>query len=321
MARLLIALCAVFGWVPLGYAQTAAWPSKPVRIIVPFAAGALTDTAARGLARELSATLGQQFLVENRGGAGGTIGTDLVAKAPADGHTLVFTDSSYMITAALYPKLPYKPLTDLVPIGLVVEAPAVLVVRNGLPAKNLRELVALAKKSPGSLTFGSGGQGASAHLSTELFSIQAGIEMKHIPYKGVGPALSDVMADRIDMAMPSFGGAIGPVKSGFSRAFAITGNERSAQLPDTPTFADSGFPNFDVSFKFGFLTPAGTPEPLVTRMFQEIVAASLKPAMREFLGSQGSKAIALNGAQYTQIIEKEIRLWKDVIDKAKVKVE
>lgn len=306
--------------LPAVHAQPA-WPSQPVRIVVPFAAGSLTDTAARALARELSIQLDEQFVVENRGGAGGTIGTDVVAKSKPDGYTLVFTDSSYMISAALYPKLAYKPLTDLTPVMLVVEAPAVFVVRKDLPAKTLQDVVALAKKQPGEITFGTGGQGSSAHLATELFASQVGAEMRHVPYKGVAAALVDVMAGRVDLTIPSMGAAISGIRSDMLRPLAVTGEERVPLLPDVPTFAQAGYPSFDVAFRFGFLAPAGTPQAIIDRLSEQLVIASQKPAVTEFLATQGARPIQIDHAQYADIIKKEIGMWKGVIDNAGISVE
>src|SRR3954468_8867056 len=189
-----LALAAQAAW-----AQS--WPTKPVRIVVPFAPGALTDIAARAIGVELGEQLGQQFIVENKGGAGGTLGTADVAKSPADGSSFVFTDNSYMISAGLYAKLPYDPVQDLVPVTLAVEAAAIMIARLELPAKNLRELVALAKAKPRTLTYGSGGQGSSAHLATELFLTQAGVEMVHVPFKGVAGAIAGVVGGPLHVAV------------------------------------------------------------------------------------------------------------------------
>ena len=181
----------------------APWPSKVVRIVVPFAPGALTDVAARSIALELSEQLGQQFVVENKGGAGGTLGAADVAKSVPDGHTLVFTDNSYMISASLYPKLPYDPLKDLIPVTLAIDSPAIMVAKLELPAKSLREMLDLAKAKPRTLTFGSGGQGSSAHLATELLFNQAGVELVHVPFKGVAAALAETVGGRIDVTISS----------------------------------------------------------------------------------------------------------------------
>jgi tripartite-type tricarboxylate transporter receptor subunit TctC len=319
-ARLLLAAVASLLAAPTALAQ-GAWPTKTVRIMVPFAPGALTDVAARAIAQELSQQLPHQFVVENRGGAGGTVGTAEVAKAAPDGHTLVFTDSSYMISAALYSKLPYDPLKDLVPVTLAVEAPAIMVARPGLPAQSLRDVVTLAKAKPRTLTYGSGGQGSSAHLATELFVTQAGIELVHIPFKGVAAALTEVVGDRIDVTVSSVGAAAGHVRSGKMRPLAITGTQRIALLPEVPTFAESGYPDYDMVYRFGFLAPAGTPPEVIARLQQEIARATSKPKVLELLATQGARPITLGTADYSRMIEREIGVWRAVIEKAGVKVE
>jgi tripartite-type tricarboxylate transporter receptor subunit TctC len=297
------------------------WPSKPVRIVVPFAPGALTDIAARAIGAELGEQLGHQFIVENKGGAGGTLGTAEVARSPADGSSFVFTDNSYMISAGLYSKLPYDPAKDLIPVTLAVEAAAIMIAKVDLPAKNPRELVALAKAKPRTLTYGSGGQGSSAHLATELFLTQAGVEMVHVPFKGVAAAIADVVGGRIDVTISTVGAAVGQVKSGKAHALAVTGKERVPSLPEVPTFAESGYPDYDMVYRFGFLAPAGTPPAIVNRMRNEVAKAGNKPHVRELLIPQGARPVASTPAEYGAIIEREMRTWKTVIEKAGVKVE
>jgi tripartite-type tricarboxylate transporter receptor subunit TctC len=302
-------------------AWAQSWPTKPVRIVVPFAPGALTDIAARAIGVELGEQLGHQFIVENKGGAGGTLGTADVAKSPADGSSFVFTDNSYMISAGLYSKLPYDPAKDLVPVTLAVEAAAIMIARLDLPVKNLRGLVALAKAKPRTLTYGSGGQGSSAHLATELFLTQAGAEMVHVPFKGVAAAIADVVGGRIDVTISTVGAALGQVKSGKARALAVTGKERVPSLPEVPTFAQSGYPDYDMVYRFGFLAPAGTPTAIVNRMRDEVVKATSKPRVRALVIPQGARPVASTPAEYGAIIEREMRTWKAVIESAGVKVE
>lgn len=314
-------------WIVLAVAMVAhgawaqSWPTKAVRIVVPFAPGALTDIAARAIGAELGEQLGHPFIVENKGGAGGTLGTADVAKSPADGSSFVFTDNSYMISAGLYSKLPYDPVKDLLPVTLAVEAAAIMIARHDLPAKNVSELVALAKAKPRTLTYGSGGQGSSAHLATELFLAQAGVEMVHVPFKGVAAAIADVVGGRIDVTISTVGAALGQVKSGKARALAVTGKERVPSLPDVPTFAESGYPDYDMVYRFGFLAPARTPPAIVNRMRDEVAKAAAKPRVRELLIPQGARPVASTPAEYGAIIEREMRTWKAVIEKAGVKVE
>jgi len=318
MKKLLLALLLV-GLA--GGAEAQSWPAKPVRIVVPFAPGALTDIAARALAVEMSGDLGQQFIVENKGGAAGTLGADVVAHAAADGHTLLFTDNSFMVSAGLYSKLPYDPLKDLVPVTLAVEGPAIMVARLDLPAKTIPELVALAKSKPKVLTFGSGGQGSSAHLATELFLMQAGVEMVHVPFKGVAAALAETVAGRIDATISSVGGALGHIRSSKVRPLAVTGKERLPALADVPTFAESGYPEYDMVYRFGFLVPAGTPPAVIHRLRDEVAKAGARPKVTELLAAQGARMVASTPAEYRAVIERETKTWKTVIDKAGVKVE
>ena len=323
MKKLVSVFCGLL--VGLALAPTAvaqeAWPSKHVQIIVPFAPGSLTDIAARAIAGQLSQQMNQTFVVDNKGGAGGTIGTSAVAKAAADGYTLVFTDSSFMISAALYPNLPYDPLKDFVPVTLAVEAPAVMVVRNSLPASSVREFVALAKAKPGELNFGSGGIGSSGHLSTELFMAQTGTKLVHVPFKGVGAAFTEIMANRLDLALPSLGAAAGQIRAGSLKPLAVTGSQRAPAFPDVPTFAQAGFPDFDVSFRFGFLAPTGTPPAVIARLQSEITTALKQPQVQQFLAAQGAMGIDIRSAAYGQIIANEMGVWKSVIQKAGIKPE
>lgn len=299
----------------------AQWPTQPVRIMVPFAPGALTDLAARNIAAELSAQIGQQFVVENKGGAAGTIGTAEVAKARPDGHTLVFTDSSLTISPGLYKSLPYDVLRDLVAITIPVEAPAVMVARTGLGAKTVAEVVALAKAKPKGLTFGSGGQGSSAHLATELFLMQAGLEMTHVPFRGVAAALTDTAGNQIDITVSSLGGASGHIRGNRVVPLAVTGSQRSPAFPELPTFAEAGFGQYDVVYRFGFLAPTGTPGPVITRLQTEIAKAVTQPKVKAFLDSQGARAVRIDGAAFTDLIRRELALWKQVIERAGVKAE
>ena len=306
--------------LPAGaYAQ--AWPNAPVRIMVPFAPGALTDLAARNIAAELSLQLGQQFVVENKGGAAGTIGTAEVAKAKPDGQTLVFTDSSLTISPGLYKSLPYDVLRDLTPITIPVEAPAVIVARTGLGVRTLAQLVDLAKAKPKALTFGSGGQGSSAHLATELFLSQAGVEMTHVPFRGVAAALTDTVGNQIDVTVSSLGGASGHMRGNRVVPLAVTGSQRSPAFPDVPTFAESGFANYEVVYRFGFLAPSGTPAAVVARLQEEIARAVKQPKVTAFLDSQGARVVRIDGAAFTDLIRRELTMWKQVIDRAGVRAE
>lgn len=297
------------------------WPGKPIRIIVPFAAGSFTDLSARAIAAELTEPLGQQVLVENRAGAGGTLGADAVAKSAPDGYTLLLTDNSFAIAPGLYAKLPYDPRKDFLQISTVAESPTVMVARVDLPAKTLKEVIELAKAKPGTLTFGSGGQGSSAHLATEWFLNMAGVELVHVPYKGVAAAFAEVVAKRIDVTFGSVGSGSAHIRSGRVRGIALTGRERSPLLPEVPTFAESGYAGYTMIYWFGIMAPAGTPAAIVNRLHDEIVRAATKPRIQEIFSGQGARAVTVTPAEFTRNVNEEMKIWQGVIAKAGVKAE
>ena len=302
-------------------AHSQAWPTKTVRIIVPFAAGSFTETAARAVGAELSNQTGQPFIIETRGGAGSTLGTDAVAKAAPDGHTLLFTDNSFAVSSALYAKLPYDPEKDIVKVSTAAEAPAVIMVRQDLAPKNLKELVELARKQPKSLTFGSGGQGSSAHLAVELFFSGVDAELTHVPYKGVAAAILDLIAGRIDVGLSSVGSAAQHIKGGRVRGLAVAGKERHPLLPEVPTFAEAGYPDYNMVYWFGFMAPGGTPSTIITQLQQGIAKAVEQPKVRDAFAGAGVRAIASQPADFTRRVEDEARTWKRVISRAGIKTE
>jgi tripartite-type tricarboxylate transporter receptor subunit TctC len=316
----LIAAATLLAWASGACAQ-AAYPDHAVRVVVPFAAGSFTDVAARAIGAELQQQLGQAFVVDPRGGAGSTIGTEIVAKAPADGYTLLFTDNSFPVSSALYSKLPYDPAKDIVQITTVAEAPTVIVVRDGLPARTLKELVDLARAKPGILTFGSGGQGSSANLGMELFLEQAGIKMTHVPYRGVAAALADVVAGRIDVGLASIGSAGPHITGGRVRALAIVGKSRSPQFPNVPTFAESGYPDYNNMYWFGFMAPAGTPAAIVVKLQQDITKALASPKVKQMFASVGAVPVPMTPADYTARVKAETATWRGVIERAGIKPE
>jgi tripartite-type tricarboxylate transporter receptor subunit TctC len=317
---LLAAAAAALAVAPGLNAQTA-WPSKAVRIIVPFSAGSFTETAARAVGAELASQFGQAFIVETRGGAGSTLGTDVVAKAAPDGHTLLLTDNSFAVSSALYPKLPYDPEKDIVKVSPVAEAPAVIMVRQDLTAKTLKELVDLARRQPKALTFGSGGQGSSAHLAVELFIAGADVELIHIPYKGVAAALLDLIAGRIDVGLSSVGSATQHIKGGRVRGLAVAGRERHPLLPEVPTFAEAGFPEYNMIYWFGVMAPAGTPAAVLGQLQQGIARAVEQPKIRDAFAGAGVRAVASSSADFTRRVDDEARVWKRVIQRAGIKPE
>jgi tripartite-type tricarboxylate transporter receptor subunit TctC len=319
MPRKTLAVLAALAVVSAAQAQT--YPNRPARIVVPFAAGSFTDLAARALGADLAAQLGSQFIVENRTGAGGTIGVDAVAKSAPDGHTLLLTENSFTISPALYPKLPYDPLKDFIPVTSVAVAPYMLWARTDLPAKNIKELVDAARANPGKLTFGSGGQGSSSHLSAELFFEKAGISVTHVPFKGVAPAMTEVMAGRVDFGGSSAASPAAHIRAGKLRPLALTGRSRSAMLPEVPTFAESGFADYDAPIWFGVIAPAGVPAPIVERLHQALSNALAKPEIRSLFEKQGAVPGVIPSAEFARRLAAETRTWKDLVARRGIKIE
>jgi tripartite-type tricarboxylate transporter receptor subunit TctC len=299
---------------------TPTWPTKPIRIVVPFGAGSFTDIAARTVGAELSAKLGQPIIVETKGGAGSTLGTDLVAKAAPDGYTFLVTDNSFAVSSALYDKLPYSP-KDLVQVSLLADAPAVLVGRPSLPTKTLKEVVELARSQPGKLSFGSGGQGSSAQLAMEAFLLQNKLELVHVPFKGIAPALMEVAADRVDIAISSVGTASAYLKDNRLLGLAVSSEKRHPNIPNVPTFTEAGFSSYKMMYWFGMMAPAGTPPAIIDRMQKEIVKAVATPKVIDVFAATGVRAIATSPATFTKMVHSETTLWSEVITRAKIKPE
>jgi tripartite-type tricarboxylate transporter receptor subunit TctC len=322
MIRRLLWAVTVLSLLPAFQAQAQpAWPSQPLRIIVPFAPGAFTDVAARSVAAVLTPQLGQQVVVDNRTGAGGTIGTEMVARAAPDGYTLLLSDNSFAVSAGLYAKLPYDPVKDFIQVSAVAEAPAMLVGRLGLTAKTLKDLADLARTKSGEFTFGSGGQGSSAHLAMELFLNVAGIKMTHVPFRGAAVAMTEAVAGHIDITIASIALGMPFVRGGRVLGFAVTGKERSPMLPEVPTFAEAGFPGYQFTYWWGIAVRATTPPQIVSRLNQEIARAVDNAKLKENFVSQGARAVSSSSAEFSQQVHEEIKVWKNVIAKAGVKVE
>ncbi len=316
-----LAVAASVAYSPAALAQGTTWPSKPIRIIVPFAPGAFTDASARLLAKELSEQMGQPVVVENKTGASGTIGADAVAKASPDGYTLLVTETSFAMTPALYAKLPYDPVKDLIPVSQYADATAVLMARNGFPAKSVKELVAVAKAKPDGVTYGSAGLGSSSHLPIEWFQSLTGTKMLHVPFKGAAASIPELVAGRVDLVMSSVATGGPFIASGKVEPLAVTGKERSPALPNVPTFAEAGLPDYRMSYWFGVFAPAGTPKDVVTRLEQEIAKAMTSPTLRESFAKQGARTVGNTSPQFTSFVNDEIALWKKVVATANVKVE
>jgi tripartite-type tricarboxylate transporter receptor subunit TctC len=323
--RTLVALAAALA-VPLAVAQ-GAWPNKPVRIVVPFAPGGTTDLLARTLAPELSKAFGQSFVVENRGGAGGNIGAEVVAKAPGDGYTLLMgTVGTHGINKSLYSKMPYDPQKDFAPITLVAGVPNVMVMSTkraqDLGINSVADFVKHAKANPGRLNMASSGNGTSIHLAGELFKARNSIFMTHIPYRGSGPAMTDLLAGNMDVMFDNLPSAMPHIKAGNLKAFAVTSAVRSEALPDVPTVAEAGkLPGFEASSWFGLLAPAGTPADVVNRLQQETAKALNLPAVKERLLAQGAIPSGNTPAEFAALIDAEIKKWEAVVKASGAKVD
>jgi tripartite-type tricarboxylate transporter receptor subunit TctC len=303
------------------------WPTKPVRIVVPFAAGGTTDILARALAPELSKAFGQSFIVDNRAGAGGNVGAEVVAKSPGDGYTLLMgTVGTHGINRALYNKLPYDPIKDFVPITLVAGVPNVMVMQTekarSLGINNVPDFIRYAKAHPGKLNMASSGNGTSIHLAGELFKSMTGTYMVHLPYRGSGPAIMDMLAGTADVMFDNLPSSMAQIKAGKLKALAVTSRQRSAALPDVPTIEEAaGLKGFDATSWFGLLAPAGTPPDIVNRVQQEVAKSLNTPAMKEKLLAQGAIPSGNTPAEFVKLIDSEHRKWAQVVKASGAKVD
>lgn len=292
----------------------ADYPSKPIRLIVPFPPGGGTDMIARAVAQKMASQNHWNVIVENRPGAGGNLGVEAAAKAAPDGYTLVMGQTSNLaINPTLYPKLPYKPLKDLAPVALVSSSPIVVVATVASPFKTFADVVAAARKAPESVTLGYSGNGTVAQMASELAENAAGIKLRHVPYKGAAQALTDVMSGQVNLYMSSIPTLLGHVRNGTLRAIAVTSRARSSQLPDTPTLAESGYKDFDAITWFGILAPAGTPALVVQRLNQAINQALKQPDVAERLRSEGGDVLGGSPEQFSQLLQAEIPRWGKIV--------
>jgi tripartite-type tricarboxylate transporter receptor subunit TctC len=297
-----------------GGADAQSYPVKPIRFIAPFAAGGALDTLTRTIAGRMQESWGQPVVVENRTGAGGNIGADIVAKAAPDGYTLVMgTIATHAINVSLYEKMPYDAVKDFAPVTIAASINNSLSLHPSVPAKNVQELVAYAKANPGKLTFGSAGSGTSQHLAGELFKTMAGVDMVHIPYKGGAPAMIDLLAGQISMTFGDIPTALPHIRAGKLRSIAVTAAKRSPLLPDVPTIAEQGLPGFDVSAWFGVFTTAGTPRPVVNQLNVEIVRILNLPDVREKLMGIGMEPVTNSPDEFAAFVRSEIAKWARVV--------
>ena len=304
-----------------GAVAAQAYPSRPVRLVIPFPPGGSNDIVGRMVAAQLGERLGQQVVPDNRGGAGGTIGTDAAAKAPADGYTLLLVSTAYAFNTSIYPKLPYDPAKSFVPVAIVGTGPGVLVVNPRLPVASVPELVALAKQKPGQLNNASAGIGSFQHLASELFRLQAGIELVHVPYKGGGPAMMDLIGGQADLSVGSLIQMLPHIRTGKLRALGTTGAKRPAALPDVPTIAEAGVPGYEATNWWGVLAPAGTPQPLVDRLHAELAAVIASAETRKRLETEGAEGVQMSQADFGRFIAEETTKWARVVKEAGIRAE
>lgn len=315
----------VAGLVTLGCASTAlaqTYPTKPIRLIVGFAPGGNTDTVARIVGQKLGERLGTQVVIDNRGGAGGTIGTELAAHANPDGYTLTMgTTTTHAIAVAAYSSLRYHPIKDFAPIALVANAPYLLVVHPSVPARSLKEFVAYVKSQPGKLNYGSAGQATTTHLVMATFAGRAGLDMTHVPFKGNGPATTAVVAGEVQVLFGAVPPLLGHVGTGRARSLAISSGKRSQTLPDVPTVAESGYPGFDMALWLGFFAPQGTPAAVVKRLESSLIGIVQSPETRELMTKQGVEPQSMSAADLAKLVKAEIQTYTSVFKTAGIKVQ
>jgi tripartite-type tricarboxylate transporter receptor subunit TctC len=297
-------------------ASAADYPSRPIMLVVPYPAGGGNDVIARIVADKMSQSLGQQIVVENRGGAGSTIGTRAVARSAPDGYTLLIATSSLAINPSLYPDARYDPSKDFAPIGLIARSPNVVVVHPSVPAHSVAELIALARKEPAGLQFASTGIGTSTHLSAELFAAMAGIKLTPVPYKGVAPALADLMGDHVPLMFCPTTGVVGLVREGKVRALAITGATRSPLFPELPTVAEAGLSGYEAVLHYGIVAPAGTPRDIVAKLNGALNAALANDDVKKRLAIDGAETLPSTPEDYAADIAHEQTKWSEIIKKS-----
>lgn len=318
--RALTAVLCLAGIALAGASHAQEWPTKPIRLIVPFPAGGGTDTVARTIANGIAEGLGQPIVVDNRGGAGGMIGSDTVAKAAPDGYTIgIATSSTHPAAVVLQKEVPYDPVKSFVPISLIGTTPYILVASPEFPAKSLREFVAHVKANPGKVSYASVGVTTLGYLLTEQFKLMAGIDMLHVPYRGASQAYPDVIANRVSAFLDNPTGSAGLVKDGRLRAYAVT--QKSAVLPDVPTFADGGVTGFDAVFWYGYVAPAGTPRPIVERIQREIAKYVASPAGKADLASKDIHPVASTPDAFAKTIASDVATFRALADKIGLKPE
>ncbi len=300
-------------------AAHAAWPDRAITVVVPFPAGGGTDTFARPLAQQLGQQLGQSVVVDNRGGAGGTLGAGVAARAAPDGYTFFMGGAHHVVAPSIYKNLSYDIQKDFTPVALLAQPPQIIVVNpNNLPVTSVKELLEKAKADPGAINFGSAGMGSTHHLAGELFALKTGIQLTHVPYQGAGPMLSGLITGQVDVAFDGLGSSASHIRAGSIRPLAVASAERSPSFPDVPTAAEAGVPDYEVSTWYAMWAPAGTPPDIVERMSVELVKALNAPKVKELWASNGSATPDLTGAKFGEFVDSEIDRWAEVVKEAGV---
>jgi tripartite-type tricarboxylate transporter receptor subunit TctC len=312
---------ALLGMTTTGFAQTANWPQRPIKLVVPFSAGGNTDSIARLTAERLSQSLGQPVIVDNKPGANGAIAADFVAQSPPDGYTLFMAAMPVLAILPTITKTKYDPIRDFAPISIVGSNPFVMAISKSVPATNLREFVAYAKKNPGKLNYASGGSGSVSHLSAALFVKRANLEMTHVSYKGGGPAVADLLGGQVQMYFGNLSELAPQAESGKIRIIGVSSLERAKQIPNVPTFAESGFPGFKTITWNGLVAPAGTPPAIINRLAADVKLAVSQPELRARLWQLGVDSIGDTPVQFAQTLKSDISIWAEAAKASNLKIE
>jgi tripartite-type tricarboxylate transporter receptor subunit TctC len=303
-------------------ASAQSYPTKPIRLVVPFPPGGSLDVVARAIGQKLSEAWGQPVVIDNRPGAGGNIGADLVAKSPPDGYTILEGAlSTHAVNVSLYSKMPYDPVRDFAPITLVAVTPNVLVVNPSVPVNSVKELITYAKANPGKISFGSGSNGSAGHLAGELFKIEAGVDMVHVPYKGGAPAMQDLLAGQTQLMFDNLANSMQQVRAGKLKALAVTTAQRSTLVPELPTLSEAGLPGFDISTWWGFMAPAGTPKEIIAKWNAEVTRILETPDMKAFFAQQGAEARPTSPEAFGEMIRSEIAKYAKIVKASGAKVD
>jgi tripartite-type tricarboxylate transporter receptor subunit TctC len=319
--RTVSALCSCLALLTPGPLQAQDYPSRPVKVVVPFSPGGAVDGPMRMIAEQLGKRRGQLVVIENKPGAGATIGSEIVARAAPDGYTLLLASQTNAISATLYPKLVFDPVEDFAPVSLIGREPGVLVVNPALPVKTFAEFVAYVKQRPGEIDYASSGNGSGQHLFAALLASSTGLKMNHIPYKGSGQATTDLLGGQVMVSIPGTAGMVGHIKAGKLRALAVTGSKRSPQLPDVPTVMESGVPGFEAYVWMGLLAPKGTPQPIIDRLYKELVPVLSSPEVKAYMAGAGIEIVGSTPAEFGQFFRAEKELWAKVVRETGAKID